>query len=170
MLAQNLPWRPHVSVCEITGNAVLCRLFHGPLSILINWLRASRPQHGVLGVECSNHSDPTIFFKGLRDFISRPFFIFFSFLPLQNHWLWVESSRLPRGRTQALALTRGLFTNVDWSFSSGPDVFECLRLFSCVLRTTYRSTISLYISGRSGHPTYPVVRLGRHWDRIAVGD
>ena len=103
-----------------------------------------------------------------RFYLATLFYVW-SFLPLQNHRLWVESSRLPRGRTQALALTRGLFTNVDWSFSSGPEVFECLRLFSCVLRTTYRSTISLFISGRSGHPAYPVVRLGRLWDRIAVG-
>jgi 4-aminobutyrate--pyruvate transaminase len=28
----------------------------------------------------------------LRDFISRPLFYFWSFLPLQNDWLWVESS------------------------------------------------------------------------------
>ena len=40
--------------------------------------------HGVLGVECSNHSVPTILFKGLRDFISRPFFIFKCFYPYKT--------------------------------------------------------------------------------------
>jgi hypothetical protein len=53
---------------------------------------------------------PDHIIQGVTSFYLATPFYFTSFLPLQNHWLWVESSRLPRGRTQALALTRGLFT------------------------------------------------------------
>ena len=38
----------------------------------------------MLGVECSNHSVPTIYFKGLRDFISRPLFILLRFYPYKT--------------------------------------------------------------------------------------
>jgi len=60
-----------------------------------------RPDHIIQGVA--------------RFYLATPFY-FWLFLPLQNHQLWVESSRPPRGRAQALALTRGLITNVVWSF------------------------------------------------------
>jgi hypothetical protein len=62
--AQNHRWRPRVSVCKITRKAVFCRPCSGRFSFRINGLLVYGPQHGVLGVECSNHSVPTIFCKG----------------------------------------------------------------------------------------------------------
>ena len=51
---------------------------------------------GVLGVECSNHSVPTIFFKGLRDFISRPLFVFKCFYPYKTTGSWWNLQLIPR--------------------------------------------------------------------------
>ena len=61
-----------------------------------------RPDHIIQGVA--------------RFFISRPLFFLSAFTPTKPLALG-GSSRLPRGRTQALALTPGLFTDVVWSFS-----------------------------------------------------
>ena len=59
-VAQNLRYRPRFMVCISTGNAVIwCRAYIGN-SIFYNGLRLYGAKHGVLGVECSNHSVPTI--------------------------------------------------------------------------------------------------------------
>ena len=56
-----------------------------------------RPDHIIQGVA--------------RFYLATPFY-YLAFLPPQNHWLWVESSRLPRGRAQVLALARGAARDV----------------------------------------------------------
>jgi len=73
----------------------------------------------VLGVECSNHSVPTILFKGLRDFISRPFFIFGRFYPHKTtgsgwspHGFRVGERRLWRSRVVSLSMLFGLSLQV----------------------------------------------------------
>jgi len=58
----------------------------------------------VLGVECSNHSVLTILFKGLRDFISRPLFMFGRFTPTKRLALdgiskWYQRRNLAQGFT-----------------------------------------------------------------------
>jgi len=61
--AQNLLWRPWFIVCITTKMRVICNHGKAVLSLKNNRLGAFGPQHGVLGVECSNHSVPTIFLK-----------------------------------------------------------------------------------------------------------
>ena len=74
--AQNLLWRPQIFVCKITRKAIFCRANQVRVSFKINGLRLYGPQHGVLGVECSNHSVPTIFCKGNQPLSgSIPFFV-----------------------------------------------------------------------------------------------
>ena len=64
-LAQNPGCRPRISVCKNTENATFCRCLKGGYSFCINELRHLAPLHGVQGVECSNHSVPTIYFNDL---------------------------------------------------------------------------------------------------------
>ena len=66
--AQNLGYRPRLIVCISTGNAVIWYRAYIGNSIFYNGLRLYWAKHGVLGVECSNHSVPTIFFNDLAAF------------------------------------------------------------------------------------------------------
>ena len=59
--AQNLRYSPRVSVCKSTENRFLCECQMGDYPFYINSLAIFRPLHGVQGVECSNHSVPTIY-------------------------------------------------------------------------------------------------------------
>jgi hypothetical protein len=58
--AQNPLWRPRVFVCISTKKRMFCYTLNKYFSMQNNELRIYSTQHGVLGVECSNHSVPTI--------------------------------------------------------------------------------------------------------------
>ena len=63
--AQNPPHSPRFTVCLRTNCSTFCHHTKLYLSFNYNGLRDFAREHGVLGVECSNHSVPTIFFNDL---------------------------------------------------------------------------------------------------------
>ena len=89
-LAQNPPCSPRLTVCLRTNRSTFCHHTKLCFFFIYSSLLYFAREHGVLGVECSNHSVPTIFFNDLARFGNDRALLFLGFDPFGHRWVTVS--------------------------------------------------------------------------------
>ena len=93
--AQNPPHRPRFTVCPRTNRSTFWHHAKLYFYFIYNGLRYFTREHGVLGVECSNHSVPTILFNDLAQLSRVGLFHVRDFCVTSPHFTPAFSSESP---------------------------------------------------------------------------